>query len=404
MQRVHWDPEFAREPGNPTTYDYGRMRETWLIHLCTDWMGDDAWLWKLDCEFRKFNYVGDTQWMRGARGRASTWPRATGPAVDLELWGENQRGEITTPGHATILLPSREHGPVRLPDPPGGATRTSEQALAAISRGVRAPMTVDGLDITFAGGVLRLHLDRPDKRNAIDDEMMAGADRRGRRRRPRRQPCASSCSAGGSTSAAAPTSWPATRPTSDGQRVGSIQRRLPAQAHRLIPLILSTQVPVVCKVRGWAAGIGFQLALAADFTIAAADARFWEPFVDRGFTPDSGATWLLPRRVGDVRAREMLMLGRVVAVQRPRAGGWCTASCPRRSSTRASARSWRSSRGSATVALGLTKWLIHRDASRRCSQHLQNEAFAMELSSRSEDFREGLAAFREKRDPDFQGR
>src|SRR5690606_2262529 len=43
MQRVHWDPEFARRSGNPTTFDYGRMRENWLIHLCTDWMGDDAW-------------------------------------------------------------------------------------------------------------------------------------------------------------------------------------------------------------------------------------------------------------------------------------------------------------------------------------------------------------------------
>ena len=53
-------------PGrNPACYDYGRMRETWLIHLCTDWMGDDAWLWKLDCQFRKFNYVGDTHWIRG---------------------------------------------------------------------------------------------------------------------------------------------------------------------------------------------------------------------------------------------------------------------------------------------------------------------------------------------------
>ncbi len=65
QQRVHWDPEWARQAGNPTSYDYGRMRETWLIHLCTDWMGDDAWLWKLDCQFRKFNYVGDTHWMRG---------------------------------------------------------------------------------------------------------------------------------------------------------------------------------------------------------------------------------------------------------------------------------------------------------------------------------------------------
>ena len=47
LQRVHWDPAFARKSGNPTTFDYGRMRETWLIHACTDWMGDDAWLWRL---------------------------------------------------------------------------------------------------------------------------------------------------------------------------------------------------------------------------------------------------------------------------------------------------------------------------------------------------------------------
>jgi acyl dehydratase len=130
MQRVHWDPEWARNAGNPTTYDYGRMRETWLIHLCTDWMGDDAWLWKLDCQFRRFNYVGDTHWMRGRVVRKFL---AAGdrPAVELEIHGENQRGEITTPGHATILLPSREHGPVRLPDAPGGA-RTAEHALTAL--------------------------------------------------------------------------------------------------------------------------------------------------------------------------------------------------------------------------------------------------------------------------------
>jgi acyl dehydratase len=131
QQRVHWDPELARRAGNPTTYDYGRMRETWLIHLCTDWMGDDAWLWKLDCEFRRFNYVGDTQWLGG---RVTDHYLAEGdrPAVDLELWATNQRGEVTTPGHATILLPSRERGEVRLPDPPAGATDL-QSALDAIA-------------------------------------------------------------------------------------------------------------------------------------------------------------------------------------------------------------------------------------------------------------------------------
>jgi len=88
-------------------------------------------LWKLDCEFRKFNYVGDAHWMRG---RVTRRYLADGdrPAVDCDIWGENQRGEVTTPGHATILLPSRENGDVRLPDVSGGAT-TCQQTLDALA-------------------------------------------------------------------------------------------------------------------------------------------------------------------------------------------------------------------------------------------------------------------------------
>ena len=124
MQRVHWDPEFARRSGNPTTFDYGRMRETWMIHLCTDWMGDDAWLWRLRIEFRQFNYVGDVQWLGGRITRkylATCEDGIPRPAVDIELWARNQRDVVTTPGTATVLLPSREHGPVVLPQPVGAA-------------------------------------------------------------------------------------------------------------------------------------------------------------------------------------------------------------------------------------------------------------------------------------------
>ena len=129
QQRVHWDPEWARAVGNPTSYDYGRMRETWLIHLCTDWMGDDAWLWRLDCEFRLFNYVGDTQWVRGTVVRKHVSDGQ--PAVDLDISCTNQRGEVTTPGHATVLLPSREHGAVRLPDPPAADLQGALEEIAA---------------------------------------------------------------------------------------------------------------------------------------------------------------------------------------------------------------------------------------------------------------------------------
>jgi acyl dehydratase len=131
MQRVHWDPAFAKRSGNPATFDYGRMRETWLIHACTDWMGDDAWLWKLDCEFRLFNYVGDTQWLRGTVTRRYVADGGR-PAVDVDLESRNQRGELTTLGHATMLLPSRESGPVRLPEPPGRSADLRE-AMDAIA-------------------------------------------------------------------------------------------------------------------------------------------------------------------------------------------------------------------------------------------------------------------------------
>jgi acyl dehydratase len=131
QQRVHWDPEWARRAGSPTIYDYGRMRETWLIHLCTDWMGDDAWLWKLDCEFRKFNYVGDTHWIAGRVAKRYV-AEGDRPAVDVDVWGTNQRGDTTVPGHATILLPSRQYGAVRLPDPPGQAT-SCQDALGALA-------------------------------------------------------------------------------------------------------------------------------------------------------------------------------------------------------------------------------------------------------------------------------
>jgi acyl dehydratase len=116
VQRLHWEPGRARELGLPTSYDYGAMRETWLVHALTDWMGDDGWLWRLRCEHRKFNYIGDTTWIRGhVTGKRREDGRSE---IELELRCENQRGGITTPATATVLLPSREHGAVTLPAPP----------------------------------------------------------------------------------------------------------------------------------------------------------------------------------------------------------------------------------------------------------------------------------------------
>jgi acyl dehydratase len=116
VQRVHWDHARATQLGLPTSYDYGQMRTSWLIHLVTNWMGDDAWLWRLDCQSRAFNFMGDTTI---CSGEVTTKRIEDGHhVVDLRLAGTNQRGEVTAPGTATVILPSRAAGPVVLPTPP----------------------------------------------------------------------------------------------------------------------------------------------------------------------------------------------------------------------------------------------------------------------------------------------
>jgi 2-(1,2-epoxy-1,2-dihydrophenyl)acetyl-CoA isomerase len=274
---------------------------------------------------------------------------------------------------------------------------------------------VDGLGIARDGAVLRLTLDRPGKRNALDDAMVAGLigalDAAGRDEGVRAVVLAGAgdhfCAgadivarnAPGGTGSRGAAGADAPRP-----RVGSIQRRVPSLAHRLVPLVLSVQVPVVCRVQGWAAGIGFHLALAADFTVAADDARFWEPFAQRGFTPDSAGTWLLPRLAGMVRARELLLLGRELSGHEAVDWGLIHAAAPAADLDGAVDEVVARLAAGPTVALGLTKWLLRSGQSAALDAHLQDEAMALELSSRSEDFREGLAAFREKRAPEFRGR
>ncbi|NIR39207.1 MAG: enoyl-CoA hydratase/isomerase family protein, partial [Actinobacteria bacterium] len=178
----------------------------------------------------------------------------------------------------------------------------------------------------------------------------------------------------------------------------------PVQAHRLVSLLVEVQLPVVCIVRGWAVGLGCQLALASDITLAEEDSRFWEPFVERGFTPDSGATWLLPRLVGVARAREMLLLGRRLSGTEAAEWGLIQRAVPADELETAAGEVIEKLVNGPTVAIGLTKRLLHRSSDRGLGEALEAEANALELSSRSPDFREGLSAFRDRRPPEFEGR
>jgi len=187
-------------------------------------------------------------------------------------------------------------------------------------------------------------------------------------------------------------------------RAGDLLRRIPHTAHRLIELIHTIHVPVVCSVRGYAVGLGCNLALAADFTLAARDAVFWEPFVTRGFSPDSGATWLLPRLVGLARAKQMLLLGDKVTATDAADWGLIHDCVDDSELDDATEDLIARLAGGPTVAIGLTKQAISYAQHATLSQAMTQELFNLELAVRTTDFKEGLAAFRQRREPDFEGR
>ena len=261
----------------------------------------------------------------------------------------------------------------------------------------------EGLAIDSAAGVLRITLDRPSRKNSLDPPAI-------RRIVAALEAAATDDSlrvvllAGNGPDFCSGADWVASNSGGARPRTGSLQRRTPLQAHRLIELLIELQLPVVCAVRGWACGLGFQLALAADFTVAAESACFWEPFVERGFSADSGSTWLLPRLVGVARAKELLLLGRKLSGAEAAAWGIIHSAVPDDELESTAAALVERLAGGATVAIGLTKHCIHRSLETGLARAMEGEAFALELSSRSTDFKEGLLAFKERRPTRFEGR
>jgi 2-(1,2-epoxy-1,2-dihydrophenyl)acetyl-CoA isomerase len=254
------------------------------------------------------------------------------------------------------------------------------------------------------GAILRLTLDRPSQRNSLTRLMIetlvgaltdAAADDSLRAIQLR----------GAGDHFCGGADWVATN-NGDGQRprTGDLVRRIPHAAHRLIELLHTIHLPVVCSVRGWAAGIGCNLALAADFAVAATDAVFWEPFIDRGFSPDSGSTWLVPRLIGMARARRMLLLGEKVGAADAADWGLIHQAVDGPALDTTAEELLQRLASGPTVAIGLAKQALSFGAHATLSQSMTQELYNLELSCRTSDFKEGLEAFRQRRDPEFRGR
>jgi len=252
--------------------------------------------------------------------------------------------------------------------------------------------------------VLRITLDRPSRKNSLDPtavramvEALEAAAADDSLRAIRIDSSGADFCAGADVVAA-------NRAGGERPRTGNLQRRTAVQAHRLSEVLTQIQRPVVCAVRGHAAGLGCQIALAADFAVASETATFWEPFVARGFTPDSGATWLLPRLVGVARARQMLLLGEKVSGSQAAEWGMIHCAVPDGEVDDAAAALTRRLAQGPTVAIGLAKSCLRSALEGSLVDAMAKEALALELSARSADFREGIAAFQARREPKYEGR
>jgi 2-(1,2-epoxy-1,2-dihydrophenyl)acetyl-CoA isomerase len=253
------------------------------------------------------------------------------------------------------------------------------------------------------GAVLRVRIERPGRRNSLTSaEFHALADTMEEASDDERLRVIE-LSAEGEHFCAGADLEASNAPVAERPRTGHMVRGLARGAHRAIRVMLESPLPIVAGVRGFAAGFGCNLALAADFVIASRTARFVEPFVERGLTPDSGATWLLPRLVGLARARRMLLLGETIAGEEAAEWGLVhEVTADHRLETRVGELVERLA-SAATISIGLTKSLVYRASDSSMATALESEAYAEELAIRTRDFKEGLAAFRERRKPRFEG-
>jgi 2-(1,2-epoxy-1,2-dihydrophenyl)acetyl-CoA isomerase len=175
-------------------------------------------------------------------------------------------------------------------------------------------------------------------------------------------------------------------------------------SQRLIRTFWDLEKPVVAAVNGVAAGFGAHLALACDLVVAAEEAKFIEVFVRRGIAVDAGGAYLLMRRIGIAKAKEMVFLGDDLPAREAERIGLinrCVPGAELQAATRALAE--RLAQGP-TFAIGMSKRLLNRAVESDLETSFSDEAFAQSLVSQSQDIKEGMRAFMEKRPPQFKGR
>lgn len=262
---------------------------------------------------------------------------------------------------------------------------------------------MDGIRVERRDGLVTLTLDRPERKNAIDAAMWRALDR---------AVAAASADpadraliltgAGGNFSAGANLSGSS---SGKGLTGGPVQPLV--QELRIVgDIILRLQripKPTLAVVDGVAVGVALGLVLACDLVLASDRARFSEIFARRGLALDGGNSWLLPRRVGLAKAKELAFFADMLDAKQAESIGLINKVVPAAELDR-SAQEWgRRLAAGPTLALGLSKRLLDSSSSLTLEQAIEEEARCGHITYTTQDMREGIAAYLEKREPRFSG-
>jgi 2-(1,2-epoxy-1,2-dihydrophenyl)acetyl-CoA isomerase len=174
--------------------------------------------------------------------------------------------------------------------------------------------------------------------------------------------------------------------------------------HRMIQNLVNLEKPVVAAVNGACVGIGFSIALACDLIVAGESARFSQIFKKIGLVPDGGSIFFLVQHLGIARAKELVYTARMLPAAEAREWGFVTKVVPDAellTSTRAFAQELADS---ATYALGIAKKMFQSMYVPSLEALLETEIMGSTMARLSDDHKEGITAFAEKRRPNFKGR